>query len=321
MSLGQAPARSAFALLEAQVLQLQRAGSLSPTQAQTLLSLAQQLQLPPPLRQAPSLGNEDRSSTIAVTNTGRRRREVRWDASAAPRLHSPPARGPGAAGPEDADDNDAASAAAQAPSEYAHSAIAEPGEEEEEDDDVDEEGADFDTAEGHGAADDAAPDALMRQAVPPRGGGGSSDAAASDLPGPARYALPGDDMDAAGEAECCGSALCLPLSPLPPPLPQREPTSSCAGRSRPRRTRAGRTTKRTTTWTEMAGAGVTGTEAEEMAGTTTGTRAGSPRQYRLPQWPLLRRLPSLRPAGRRTTLGAAWETLLEQPQLRLWLRR
>jgi hypothetical protein len=40
---------------------------------------------------------------------------------------------------------------------------------------------------------------LMRQAAPPRGGAGA-DTAASDLPGPARYALPGDDMDAAGAA-------------------------------------------------------------------------------------------------------------------------
>ena len=203
-----ADARSAspFDQLTAQLQQLQQTGSLSLTQAQALLGLAQQLQFRPG-RAPHSRSHEDRSSVIAVANEGRRRREVRWDASAAPRLRSS-VRGSAPPASEEADDNDAASAAAQAPSEYAHGARGGPGDRDDEEDvDADEEGADFDTAEVPAGAPGRGPvmrsgGLLLSQAAPSRDeqrdtGGG--DNAAADLPGPPRYALPGDDMDAAGE--------------------------------------------------------------------------------------------------------------------------
>lgn len=194
-----------FDQLTAQLQQLQQTGSLSLIQAQALLGLAQQLQFRP----GPHFrSHEDRSSVIAVANEGRRRREVRWDASAAPRMRSP-VRSSAPPASEEADDNDAASAAAQAPSEYAHGASAGPGDRDDEEDvDVDEEGADFDTAEGHvvSGAQGRGPvkrsGLLLSQAVPSRDeerDSGGGDTAAADLPGPPRYALPGDDMDAAGE--------------------------------------------------------------------------------------------------------------------------
>ena len=217
---------NAFDELTAQLQQLQQTGSLTHTQAQTLLSLAQQLQL----GSHGSLAvpeNEDWSSTVAIANSGRRRRFVRWDTSAVP--HFPPPSSSASttrlSNPvhEDMEDNDAASAAALAPSEYTRDTLVESGDHE--DDELDEEGEDFDTAEGHSANRDTGNGNSLLHTVPPndRSDGADPDTAAADLPGLPRYlsALPGDDMDAAGKKALkfiIDSSYCLHSSSTVSPL-------------------------------------------------------------------------------------------------------
>lgn len=186
-------ASSPYVQLTAQLQHLKASGSLSNEQAQVLLSLARQLQLGAADRVSLA---EDQISTIAVAHTGsRRRREVRWDASAAPRQRLPTNHASAArmgVPLEDADDTDTASHAAQAPSEYAHGASTEAGDR---DEDLDEDGIDFDTAELYAGGVRAALHGGSDLKAEPQG----NDSAASDRPGSTRYALPGEDMDAAGK--------------------------------------------------------------------------------------------------------------------------